>query len=427
MKAKNCLLVLITLIATISSCKKENTGACTRNDDEAIGKFDKLSLSCSTIVIPTTVTGITGGTFKIDTFIARLRSNLTSVTGYQTAVAYQGKIIATATGGSARLNSDCVLYMNDCNQMNIASQTKTITMVAVMQLLNQLGLSLDDSIGPFLPSSWVVPAYFRAMPFRNLLLHTSGINSINQNFDSTISYAGLRSAIASGPLPTEVPSLNSYSGNTRNYKNANYALFRVIIPSMWGQLATSPAELQNSKSNITDALSSKYYEMYVKQFVLTPSGVTDATLDAGTLGDKATLFYNFGIEAKGTDMDKTWANITGGGGWVMRATDLALFENVWNENSNVLDVSSRTLVYNTSATQSGTTWYPGLVSNGNSTRGPVYGHGGDLNGGTGQMHGITLVMPDKIYICVQVNSDLPLSGNSNNLANWVINAYDASW
>ncbi len=85
------------------------------------------------------------------------------------AVAYKGKIVFSMGVGFADL--DNLVPANSSTVYNIGSVSKIMTAVAVMQLVEQGKVGLDDPIQKFVP---VFPDKGAAITIRHLLTHTSG-------------------------------------------------------------------------------------------------------------------------------------------------------------------------------------------------------------------------------------------------------------
>lgn len=99
--------------------------------------------------------------------------------GVALAVVHHGQLVL-ARGYGTRDDTSATAVTPD-TPFQIASITKSLTALAVMRLVEEGRLSLNDSLGRFgtlsLPSAW------RAVTIRQLLAHTSGIPSIS-GFDA---------------------------------------------------------------------------------------------------------------------------------------------------------------------------------------------------------------------------------------------------
>jgi CubicO group peptidase (beta-lactamase class C family) len=112
---------------------------------------------------------------------------------------------------------------------HLFSGTKLFTATAVMQLVEQGRLSLDDDVRTFVPEASVLPA----ISLRQLLSHQSGLADTLRGL--------LATQFPEEPLPTAEQALAHYAlhasrapGSTVVYRNVNYALLGVVIGRVTG-------------------------------------------------------------------------------------------------------------------------------------------------------------------------------------------------
>jgi CubicO group peptidase (beta-lactamase class C family) len=143
--------------------------------------------------------------------------------GYSYIIMNHGLLVASHTFGQARTASDPpATPLTADMRANIASVTKTMTAVAALKLLAAKNVSVTSPIYPYLPHSWRLGANVKGITFAELLTHTSGIRD-TQNPDTT--YSALKTTMAQSiVLANKVPY----------YQNANFALFRIVIPYLNG-------------------------------------------------------------------------------------------------------------------------------------------------------------------------------------------------
>jgi len=148
--------------------------------------------------------------------------------GYAYIVQNTGLLMASNAYGKARTASDAPqAAMTLDARSNAASVTKTMTAVAALKLLAVKNVSVTSSVAAYLPQSWQLGQGVSAITFEQLLTHTSGIRD-TLNPDS--SYANLKTTMAQNILP---------ANKVNNYQNANFALFRILIPI--STASTTPA------------------------------------------------------------------------------------------------------------------------------------------------------------------------------------------
>lgn len=130
----------------------------------------------------------------IDTEIASIMSS-NNLPGVATVVVKNGEIVWIESYGYA--NTDLSTAFTDTTSLMLASVSKTFTGVALLQLVEDGLVSLDDPINDYLPFSVAVPG-FESTPitFRMLLTHTASIfdsaimdNYYNYGGDPTITLA----------------------------------------------------------------------------------------------------------------------------------------------------------------------------------------------------------------------------------------------
>ena len=244
--------------------------------------------------------------FNIKAFSDRLESDLQgNSVGYSFSVSLDDQWVDMRAGGNARTSADSPLAMSPFVQFSSASLSKTVTAAAALQLLepSRSRNLLDDAIGPYLPVEFNADNNFKAITFRLLLQHMSGIPT-NTGYD--VDYASLKAYVSSHPFVGD----KSYQ-----YSNTNYALFRLLIP----KLAGIPLQSGDPGMAYADA-----YMQYVQQHVFSPIvlGTISAQSDSST-----GINYHFPLPAQpyhGMDLGDMRPKI-GSQGWIMSTQDLAHF------------------------------------------------------------------------------------------------------
>ncbi|RPE08085.1 class A beta-lactamase-related serine hydrolase [Chitinophaga lutea] len=149
-------------------------------------------------------------------------------------VARNGKILYKKAFGMANLELDVPNSENTV--FYIASNTKQMTAVAILQLMEQGKLSLQDTMGKYAPC----PPPASGITIRQLLSHTSGIvvNVTAPGFKET----------AGKPLTEFAP------GTKWNYSNTGYSVLGYIIEKVSGQP----------------------YGEYIQEHIFKPAGMTSS-------------------------------------------------------------------------------------------------------------------------------------------------------
>ena len=116
------------------------------------------------------------------------------------------------------------------SKCNIASVTKTITAVAVLQLLEKKNLTLDEPVWRYLPATWNT-SLIKNITFRQVLTHSAGFP--NPPLADNVDYGDVWNTIEGGPNPVTL--------NNHDYKNINYGICRILVDFLDGYDPTAYA------------------------------------------------------------------------------------------------------------------------------------------------------------------------------------------
>ena len=242
--------------------------------------------------------------------------------GWSYAITYNGQLARSGAFGNVIQEPDgTTIAMTANTEINIASVTKFYTAIAVLQLLERLNLTIHATIDDFFPSNWVVGPNMDAMTFAHLLRHESGLDTGNTDFDNTLSYDGIKQAVEDGvgvPPPDQ-----------RDYDNINFAIFRILIPSMQNQIPNAPQTDLDSDSDTQQA-----YTTYMQDNIFTICGQFNVNF---TEPNPAPRYYNVSDVANnvsGTTYGD-WDNKSGGGGYYMSVIEMAAV-NAFFQHSQLL-------------------------------------------------------------------------------------------
>ncbi|MFY0644850.1 MAG: serine hydrolase [Bacteroidia bacterium] len=232
--------------------------------------------------------------------------------------------------GDARQVADGQLDFTLNKEINIASVSKFYTAVAALKLLDANNLTIDSKIAPWLPNDWVQGPGVDELEFKDLLGHRSGLNSINSNFDSTLSYSGLESCISDGVL-----LITNY-----RYLNVNFALFRVLIPSLWSAVQGSPQTIDITSSANCQIM----FLWYMQQELFSPIGLTYINCSPEDR-QEATLYYNVNDNNQTSGTYYTsWSHRSGGGGYFMTTMEMARFNAYYEHTETILSKELRDIM-----------------------------------------------------------------------------------
>lgn len=192
--------------------------------------------------------------------------------GFALQINRDGKPVAARANGYARSVADGGVRWDSDTRMHIASVSKFFSAVGLVKLLYKKGISFDRKVRDFLPSYWTIgpKAYF--LTFHNILSHEHGLWTID------CAYADVK---------REIANAQSAIGEGNHYANSNYALMRILIPIINGDLQRDVdygKALGFGISNDTawDALTRKHFNDYMQENVWRPSGVSFASLKSTT-------------------------------------------------------------------------------------------------------------------------------------------------
>ena len=190
-------------------------------------------------------------------------------------------------------------------RMHIASVSKLLTAITIVDLLDEQGISLDAKIGPYLPDYWSVGNNVADISFRELMRHRSGFASD----DSDGSFPAMKREVARD-VPTDPKS---------HYANVNFSLLRVLGATVSGWV---PADTEWD-SEINDAMwdiaATQWLISRTNAKVLAPSGV--AAMSPIPSGDSA---YAYGSRTDNTGWDSGDVSTQlGGVGYRLSPNDVA--------------------------------------------------------------------------------------------------------
>lgn len=151
------------------------------------------------------------------------------IPGVSVAVVQDGKVVLARGYGVA--NVELSVPATEHTVYQLASVTKTFTATAIMMLVEEGRLGLDDKIAERLPD---LPAAWREVTIRHLLSHTSGIKSYTsvRDFHKTARKDYARHEILD--LVAKEP-LEFAPGEKWSYCNTGYFLLGMLIEKVTGK------------------------------------------------------------------------------------------------------------------------------------------------------------------------------------------------
>ncbi|MBT8487876.1 MAG: serine hydrolase [Gemmatimonadetes bacterium] len=347
-------------------------------------------------------------TFDVDAFEAGVVERMgDQPVGWAYVINQGGNLARSGAFGNARSAADGQVAMTVNKPINMASITKLLTAIAVMQLLEARNLDVDDEIDPWLPPGWDRGPGVDELTFRDLMSHRSGLNSVNSDFTNTLCYDCLRGVIEEG-----VTQSTDYT-----YRNANFALFRIVIPMMWAGLPGAPSVVVPSEST-TNAV----YMDYMDEHVFDAIGVTTASLEPEDRST-ATFYYAVGDEAAGNNGTAygDWTAIAGGGGYYMSTVDLARILAFYEHSTSLVSEDDRAAMKSCLC---------GFDSRFVSMEpwGDYFHKNGSISNGAGQ--GVlteAVVFPNDVEIAVATNTQGLVFTNGDSFRQMLYRAYNSAW
>jgi CubicO group peptidase (beta-lactamase class C family) len=186
---------------------------------------------------------------RIDTFV-RERMSAGKLPGLSLVVVKDGGVRISKGYGFANLEQQTA--MTDRTRVAIGSTTKSMTALAVMQLVEQGKLKLDAPVVTYLPWFKVDDSSSKTITLRHLLTHTSGLPT-RTNFDGDRDPNALEQHVRS----LASIKLHRTPGSGFEYANDGYAVAGLVV----------------------QVVSGLPYAEYMTKFVFAPLGMTDATFD----------------------------------------------------------------------------------------------------------------------------------------------------
>ncbi len=345
--------------------------------------------------------------FDLNSFQSQIQAQVSGkkTVGYAFAIAKDGKIVRKKAGGKRLKKGEGNKKMTPGTRLNVMSVSKTITAVAVLQLLEKRNLSINAPIAPWLPKNWKRGYGFKkknSLTFKHLLTHTSGLR---QRFDELKkknkhgpwgnAWDGLKFIVKKGVRKKHVGKQGNF------YKNANYALFRVLVPAL----------LFGGPKTVTKQAHVGQYMLYVGSKVTAPSGIkTLACVKAN--GYKHARAYDVSGKVKGGSLPLTSMTGCGGhAGFQLSAVELAMFMKALRCRGKKSKLLSKKNCKRMNQHRLG--W--NRASNGTGNRKGKYWHGGAWFGGKNkprrEMLSCVMQFPMGVEAALVVNSGIK-SGKS---------------
>ncbi len=268
------------------------------------------------------------------------------VPGASIAVTHRGHVVFASGYGYADIAAR--EEVKPQTLFRIASISKPITAVAILQLIEQKNLGLDDKVFEVLDFEDEISLSdefddrLREITIRHLLQHRGGWDR-SQSFDAMFQSVRFAEQFGVAPPADEVTVIRAMlsqpldfdPGQRYAYSNFGYCLLGRVIETVTGQT----------------------YENYVKEHVLAPLGITAMKLGhtrlAGREENEARYYHpGTGTSVFAADLNQTVPSPYGAwyleamdahGGWIASATDLARFASAFDDPEHCPILSRETI------------------------------------------------------------------------------------
>jgi len=312
--------------------------------------------------------------------------------GLASGFSIDGKIVWE--GGAGYSNTENKNPFTPVTRIRIASITKPMTAIAILQLFEKNKIGLDNPIQEYLPDFPVKPE--GTITVRNLLNHSSGIDDYqsDKERENQTNYSTLVDAVDY----FKNRKLISIPGQEFNYTTYGYVVLGLII----------------------EQVSGLRYEDYMRINIWEPTGMTNTGIEyfGKEYANKSELFHK---NAKGKIKPAEPTNLSDripGGGVYSCVTDMLKFGNAILNNMLISNRTLETMVEDPHLKKQGNGYGFGWYLYGeNPSHGNVFGHNGTQTGAS-----TFLMLFHQKRACVVVLSNT--SGAMQNISNITIKLFD---
>lgn len=227
-----------------------------------------------------------------------------NVPGLSLAITKGEKLVYVKAYGKA--DKEAGQDLTPTSVFRIASIAKSVTGIALMKLVEEGKLSLDDKVfgaGALLGTTYGTSTYsanLQAITVRHLLHHTAGAWGNSASDPMFLHPSMTADQLITWTLDNR--PVQRTPGTVYDYSNFGYCVLGRIVEKVTG----------------------KSYEQYVKDAILKPAGVTTMVNGGNTLADrKPNEVKYYGTPSGGSDpYAYNIARMDAHGGWIASATDL---------------------------------------------------------------------------------------------------------
>ena len=288
-------------------------------------------------------------------------------------VSERGRVVYQWWGGLA--DRQATLAITPETRFRIASLNKMFTAVAVLQLVQDGKLSLNDSIRRHLPD-YPDPAIAESIMIRQLLNHTSGLGDIFGDDFSSYSQRLKTHSDYIGHFGKRAP--DHAPGVQDGYSNYGYVVLGAIIEAVSGQ---------------------SYYD-YIQKHIYAPAGMTStgSEPESSLVVGRGVPYTKVDGQWKVESASLPWRGTAAGGGY-STIGDLQRFGDALLRG----DLVSPALLDQATSPQNHKQWYGyGFMVSGNGTA-RQFGHEGGASGANAAF----VVIPSRQYVVIGLSNNDP--------------------
>jgi hypothetical protein len=342
--------------------------------------------------------------FDIDQFDQNLRDTFDDESvGYSYAITFDGQLYNGGhSNGLARTENDPPETDQAPNKpMHVASVSKMLTAILVMDMLEENGLSPQDEIAPWLPSDWTLGDGVEDLTFADLMTHHSGFA---QNNPVGNDYAGLQDLASKDVGATGF-----------QYSNTNFSMMRVLSARLQG---VDPPDVVVWPPDLVAAAA---FALRINE-VYSPLGFVPVCHPDDT---NRTIQYSF-PDSGDPGYDEPARDLSCGGfGFFISAVELTEVMVNLRYTENLVTAESY------EAMKDGFLGFndPDDFSWSDGAFGVYYNHGGDWGHASGSLDACAMIFPIVVEVAVTINSTggAYSQGSGAHQCRSLRDAFDGAW
>jgi CubicO group peptidase (beta-lactamase class C family) len=332
-----------------------------------------------------------------EAFHAAIKDN---VAGYALRIGKNGQTIYTLQWNWAQTPNDASLAWNPGRRMHIASVSKLITAMAMVDLLQAKNISYDAKIINYLPTHWQKGPNIDDITFRQLLTHRSGFSTGG----SSSNYQFMKSQVAAG--------FSNNANGSYDYENMNFGLCRILLAVINGNISKNTIFPAPINDVMWDVITTQAYTQYVNAKVFAPAGVSGPAL---TKPNNPARAYPWPVSGGGWNSGDL-TSMAGGAAWHMSINELLAVMHTYRRTNKIVPPSKAQDALDASF---------GIDRITTTSAGKLYGKNGRWRDGNQRTEQSDIMfMPDGMDIAVFTNS--PIGPNAASLRNLVRDLYIAN-